>query len=88
VFPVNLHRTPDEQLFERLPELSGHAAVDGEVDRVADDDEKIREQYQKVSYRVIQNLFDAARYYVQHLHAKPYEHNVISYYSFDTGTHL
>lgn len=46
VFAVDLHRTPDEQLFERLPELSGHAAINGEVDRIADDDEEIGEQHQ------------------------------------------
>jgi len=43
VFTVYLHRASDEQLFECFPELPGHAAINGEVDRVADDDEEIGE---------------------------------------------
>jgi len=46
VFTIYLHRASDEQLLERFPELSGHAAINGEVDRIADDDEEIGEQHQ------------------------------------------
>lgn len=70
MLPVDLHRASDEQLLERFPELSGHAAVDGEVDGIADDDEEVREQHQQVGHRVVQYLFDAARYDVQHLERK------------------
>jgi len=60
VFTVYLHRAPDEQLFERFPELPGHAAVNGEVDRVADDDEKIGEQHQQIGHRIVEYFFDTA----------------------------
>lgn len=69
MFPVNLHGAPDEQLLERFPKLSGHAAVNGEVDRVADDDEEVREQHQQVGHRIVEYFLDAAGYDVQHLRA-------------------
>lgn len=69
MFPVYLHRAPDEQLFERFPELSGHAAINGEIDWVTDDDEEVGEQHQQIGHRVVEYFLDAARYYVQHLNA-------------------
>lgn len=60
VFTVYLHRASDEQLFERFPELPGHAAVNGEVDRVADDDEEIGEQHQQIGHRIVEYFFDTA----------------------------
>ena len=35
----------DEQLLERLPELAGHAAVDAEVERVGENDEKVDHRF-------------------------------------------
>lgn len=37
--------TSDEQFLEGFPELSGHPAVDGKVDGVAQNDEEIAEKY-------------------------------------------
>lgn len=77
MFPVYLHRASDEQFFERFPELSGHAAVDGEVDRITDDDEEIGEQHQQICHGVVEYFFDAAWYYVQHLNSENNKNRII-----------
>jgi len=60
MFTVYLHRASDEQFFERFPKLPGHATINGEVDRVADNDEEIGEQHQQIGHRIVEYFFDAA----------------------------
>lgn len=55
-----------KQLLEGLPELTRHAAVDGEVDRVRDDDEEVGEEDERVGDVVVEDLADARRDDVQH----------------------
>jgi hypothetical protein len=55
-----------EQLLEGLPELARHSAVDGEVDRVRDDDEEVGEEDEHVGDVVVEDLGDARRDDVQH----------------------
>lgn len=65
--PGHLDGATDEQLLERLAELTAHAAVDGEVDRVADDDEEVGEEHQDVGHVVVQELVEAAGYDMKYL---------------------
>ncbi len=46
----------DEQVLERFTELSGHTAVDGEVDGVRQADEEIGEQNEDVDQSVVEDL--------------------------------
>jgi len=55
-----------EQLLERFAELTRHAAVDGEVDRVRDDDEEVGEENEGVGELVVEDLGHAGRDDVQH----------------------
>lgn len=52
---------PHEELLEGLAELTRHAAVDGEVDGVADDDEEVGEEDEHVGYAVVEELGADAR---------------------------
>lgn len=62
-----MNRAPDEQLLERLAELPRHAAVDGEVDGVADDDEEVGEEDEHVGGIVVQDLRHARGYHMKNL---------------------
>lgn len=44
VFALQRHGRSSEQPLERLPELLAHATVDEEVQRVAEEDEKVGEK--------------------------------------------
>lgn len=57
--------TAHKDLLERFPELTRHAAVDGKVDRVADDQGKVHEQDAYVDQAVVQELDDHGRHDMQ-----------------------
>lgn len=50
----------DKKILERFSKLSRHAAVNGEVDRITQNDKKIREQNQRVCHFVIQKFVNSA----------------------------
>lgn len=47
-----------EQVLEGLPELSGHAAVDAEVERVAEADAQVHDQDRRLDDFVVQEVVD------------------------------
>ena len=54
----------DEQLLERLPELAGHAAVDAEVERVGENDEKVDHRLGDHQIVVVQFIVDAENRFI------------------------
>lgn len=61
IFSIS-HCSPDEQFLESFPKLSRHTAVNGEIDRVRDYNEEIRDQNKDIGDVVVQNFYHRARY--------------------------